>query len=221
MIELYTLQDGAWQVVRLAVWIGLILLCQRIDYLPVPAIVSGSAAYCLALRAYNYCLYLLYDCEPLDGLDYFFFLDDAKNLSNLCGVVFFEPFKFESMKTFLLQNTSQIHRMRSKLVKINGLYYFQKMGQKEFESKKDKVVVLKTGIHTMQDLNEYMAQEIELRDPLDTVQFKFVLIPDFEPDRGVVILKYHHCMSDGMGIGSMFLAISGLYDAKALPRIRP
>ena len=81
-------------------------------------------------------------------------------------------------------------------------------------------MTLKTDIHTKEDLNKLMLDEAGIRDPLDQVQLRFILIPDFEPDRAVVLVKAHHCMSDGVGFGALMLAISGAYTASALPGVK-
>jgi NRPS condensation-like uncharacterized protein len=34
-------------------------------------------------------------------------------------------------------------------------------------------------------------------------------------------LKAHHCLADGLGFASMFMALSGEYDASSLPGLKP
>lgn len=80
---------------------------------------------------------------------------------------------------------------------------------------------MKTGIHTKDELNRFMLDETTVRDPFDQVQLRFILIPDFEKDRGVILVKAHHCMSDGVGFGALMLSISGQYTASALPSVKP
>lgn len=53
------------------------------------------------------------------------------------------------------------------------------MEEEEWNRKKDKVVVLKEGIHTPQELTEFLIKEQSIRDPYDTVQYKLILVPDY------------------------------------------
>jgi NRPS condensation-like uncharacterized protein len=53
------------------------------------------------------------------------------------------------------------------------------------------------------------------------VQYKLFLVPDFQADKSLVILKSHHVLSDGLGFASLFLAISDVYDPNCLPAMKP
>lgn len=35
------------------------------------------------------------------------------------------------------------------------------------------------------------------------------------------MIKTHHCFTDGLGLGTFFLSLSGEYDSKALPALKP
>jgi hypothetical protein len=48
-----------------------------------------------------------------------------------------------------------------------------------------------------------------------------ILIPDFKPGKSVVIVKCHHCLTDGLGLAAFALALSDGYDASNLPSIKP
>ena len=39
--------------------------------------------------------------------------------------------------------------------------------------------------------------------------------------RSALFLKTHHCFTDGLGLATFFLALSGEYDANALPCVKP
>ena len=86
-------------------------------------------------------------CENLGPFDAIFLLDDEVNIANVLGTLYFEKFEFESMKNYLEAKTADIHKCRSKLVKKFGLWWYQEMGEKEWQEKKNSVFVLKEGIH--------------------------------------------------------------------------
>jgi hypothetical protein len=110
-----------------------------------------------------------FNCESLQPFDAVFLQDDPLNRSNIVGALYTEPFEFERMKSYFIAKTENIHKCRSKVVKKFGQFWFQKMSEEEWETKKDKVFVLKTGIHTDEELAEYMSKEQQIRDPYDNL----------------------------------------------------
>ena len=75
-----------------------------------------------------------------------------------------------------------MHKMRSKLVKRLGQWWFQEMPDSEWNTKREGIVVKKESIHTEKELTEFLVQEENIRDPIDTVQYKLILIPDYSED---------------------------------------
>ena len=101
--------------------------------------------------------------------DEVFFLDDRKNNSNILGALHFDQFEFESMRDFLHSRSENLHKCRSKVVKMFGMYWYKKMSQKEWNEKKNKVIVLIENIHNEKDLREFMCKEHSIRESLDNV----------------------------------------------------
>jgi hypothetical protein len=69
-------------------------------------------------------MYTILKCENLCFHDYSFLLDVEENKNTIVGVIIFEQFDFISMKTFILNKIDKIHKMKSKLVKKLGIYWF-------------------------------------------------------------------------------------------------
>ena len=105
------------------------------------------------------------------------------------------------MKKALIKNTEDVHKCRSKVVMKFGQYWFQKMGSKEWDQKKNKCFVKVEDVHTDKELVEFMTKLMQIRMPRDTAPFLFYMIPDFKQGHGVVILKAHHSFTDGAGMG--------------------
>jgi hypothetical protein len=99
--------------------------------------------------------------------DEVFFLDDRLNNSNIVGALYFDEFEFESMRDYLMAKSSGLHKCRSKVVKRYGMYWYLKMSKEEWESKKNKNVVLIDYIHDEEQLTEFMCKEHSIREPLD------------------------------------------------------
>ena len=80
---------------------------------------------------------------------------------------------------------------------------------------------MKNGIHDEMSLSEYMCKQQSIRDSYDNVQYKFICIPDYQPNKSAIIVKAHHCFSDGLGFSAFALAMSGDYDSTSLPALKP
>ncbi len=52
------------------------------------------------------------------------------------------------MKNYLIEKTSTLNKGRSKLAKRFGIYWFQKMSEKEWNEKKSDVFVEAENIHS-------------------------------------------------------------------------
>jgi hypothetical protein len=86
---------------------------------------------------------------------------------------------------------SKLFRARAKLVKVMGKYYYKKMDQEEFKHKFPRFCQVQDGIHSEQDLADFLAKEQCIRDPYDQVQYKFIFIPNFTEKESVLVFKCH------------------------------
>ena len=50
--------------------------------------------------------------------------------------------------------------------------------------------------------------------------YKFILLPDFETDMSVIVMKAHHSFCDGLGIACLFSSLSLEYDSTNLPGMK-
>ena len=66
-----------------------------------------------------------------------------------------------------------------------------------------------------------MCIEETTRESFDNVQYKFLLVPKFRDGMGAIIVKTHHCFTDGLGFSTFFLAMSGEYTSSSLPGMKP
>jgi len=66
-----------------------------------------------------------------------------------------------------------------------------------------------------------MCKQNTIRLGCENVQYRLLLIPNFKDGKGVVILKTHHCLSDGLGFSTLFMCLSGEFDPKQLPGVKP
>lgn len=105
------------------------------------------------------------------------------------------------MRNYVVAKTSGIQRMRHFQVEWLGMNWFRRMTDGEWDAVKHKFVVLKDGIHSEQDICDFIAREKQIgidraREPL----FKFILVPDYSETESLFILKAQHTATDGLGI---------------------
>lgn len=121
--------------------------------MPFGFVIVGFCIYCFLYRALLLLLSWFYDCEILSNSDYFWIIDDEKHPGYTVACFFFEQFDFHDMKRTLLDRIENVHRCTSRRTRILGLDFFKQMSKDEWRRKRDKVVVMQTGVHTDADLN--------------------------------------------------------------------
>lgn len=95
------------------------------------------------------------------------------------------------------------------------------MSKEEWDRKKDSVIVKVDNVHTDKQLVDFFTKLSMTRDELDNVQYKYYLIPDFQPGKSCIIIKSHHVLFDGLGASTMFMAMSDEFNVSALPGLKP
>ena len=98
-------------------------------------------------------------CEKIYLMDKFFSQDKDTNCANIMGVLFFESFDFEEMKSFLIKNSRSYHKLRAKIVQIMGDVYWQDMTEEDFMARSNEIFQLVEGIHTEEELHDYLCKE--------------------------------------------------------------
>ncbi len=111
-------------------------------------------------------------------------------------------------------------RVRSKVIKVLGRYYFKEMPEKEFYEKQSGFCKRIDNIHTEQELADYLAVEQQIRDPLDTAQYKTIYVPDFNETESAFIFKAHHTFADGLALITLTCNLQDNYHKTQLPAMR-
>jgi hypothetical protein len=140
MITSYDIFDYFWQIVRLAILGSLMYFsCEAIKFYGhswylshtwaaiMSGIIFGFLVYNLMMEVFYKFMYLAFKCEPLGNFDSIFLLDDKKNVANIMAACFLEEFEFESMKKYIFDRVSLLHKCHSKQVKHLGLWWYQEM----------------------------------------------------------------------------------------------
>ena len=67
---------------------------------------------------------------------------------------------------------------------------------------------------------EFMCLQREIRDPFESVQYRFFAITDFREGESILVFKCHHCLSDGVGIFEMLCLLNDEPSLEDLPPYR-
>lgn len=85
-------------------------------------------------------LSVLFNIEAMGLYDRIMMEDGEGNWTNILGVLRFKSIKYETVKTIIIERLKNVDRCRSKMIKIFGSWYFKRMDDAEFETKKDFIV---------------------------------------------------------------------------------
>lgn len=141
--------------------------------------------------------------EPLGLHDYSFLLDKDDNHHIIVVTGIYDKFDGKTMQEYFLEKTKMVDKCQSKLVKKFGLWWYQKLTEKEWAIQSKQVVCeVKEDIHDDETLKEFSIRTQCTYDMYDAPQYRILLIPDYQPDKSAIVMKVHHNMSDGLGIAT-------------------
>ena len=66
-----------------------------------------------------------------------------------------------------------------------------------------------------------MAEECQVRRTFDQVQYQIFLVPEYEKDKGLFVLKAHHSLCDGLAAMQWLGSLSDVYDKDSFASIKP
>lgn len=193
-----------------------IIQAVKILVVPLPFIYTfgwlyGLVANYLAFMVYYKVLSVTKGFEKLSALDEFFLLDNAKNRANVVSVTKMDKVTdVNALRKKIIGLATVRPRLSHKLTKFGGEYFFQKMNTKELAAAIETSFVIREDIKTDTDIENLMAHEQATRDALDTLQYKIIMVPEFQKDQSLIFLKVAHVLGDGV---SMMVMISSLNDS--------
>lgn len=174
-------------------------------------------------KTYNYVIFTLYKMEPLSDGDLMFMWMNHDEGHNLVGILRFDTFDPEKMRTLLIERgVKQFRKLRSNLV-FEFFDFWWKEGPVDAAIKRIEIVEnFSRTISTKKDLVDYTNEELRVRiDTTKELPFNFKIIQNKESNpkyQNLLMLKFDHCLSDGLGIISLITGIADNYDAKLFPR---
>ena len=147
---------GVFDYVQLSVWyITLFGLINQLGW------IYGFVAYLVVTELFKRFLILAFGIELMGPGDECFFLDDERSCMNIIVALRMDRFKAQDCIQAMTRGGYTFPRIRSKVVKCFGKFAFKDMGLEAMKSPEyiKKAHSTKTGIHTEQELADFMAKE--------------------------------------------------------------
>lgn len=101
-----------------------------------------------------------------------------------------------------------------------GANYFQKLSDEEFMQVWQSACYEHKGVHDMNSLLRFMCDEQTITIPLDTVQYRIILMPDFDAESSAIVLKINHTLGDGAAIVYWVMALADIFDPDNVPVVK-
>lgn len=178
----------------------------------------GIVLYIVMNQVMAWALKFFLNLEMMSGGDECFFADDSRNCLNIIAYKKYERFNADEIRSTLLRRGARFPRIRSSVVKFLGKHMFYDMGEEFTLKEGGKNLVTTTGIHTEQELADFMCAEQSIREPLGYFQWKVFLIEDYSETESIFVWKVHHSLADGIALIMFF---SNLCDNPKLEDLPP
>ena len=169
-------------------------------------------------------MYYTFNLKKLTGIDKIFFSRKHKHRYQVIATMNFNNFDTTNMFNYVKsQYIDKYSKFKQILVKKAHEYWWRPLSPAE-ESAMNKSPPIKvhTRIHNYNELITFIQQEINTYiDVFTTVPYEFTLIPygDAADNRGIVMLKYDHTLTDGLGIVAATCASASNYNVNIFPRL--
>lgn len=132
-------------------------------------------------QAKVYVLRAFFGLESLTCMDYFFLYDNYKNRANIVAVTIYNKFDLEQVKRRFKERAFKFPRMKQRLVRHMGEYFWQTMSDEDFDSIVDDMIIdLKDEkISNEEELAQFVSKESQLKNCLNLPQWRVFLKEDY------------------------------------------
>lgn len=167
---------------------------------------------------YYYFLKIIFGLTPLTGYDKIFITSKQINRVTILWSLEFSNFNIKKMNDFITEKIiKSIGKFRSKLIYNFGEYFW-----KEFpfnEEIPNKNIIIKENF-SKEELNNYLNNEANT--PINIFSdypYKFNIISSNEENKGYLIIKYDHILTDGLGLISTLCLLTDNFDYSIYPTL--
>jgi len=119
-------------------------------------------------------------------------------------------------KYFFTRGIKKFRRLRQILVRKYGFWFFKDVDS-ELSRKQVKSC---SGIHTKQDIHDFMARLCERDYDYTKPLWEIHVVEDYSEDESVIFIRVNHVLSDGMGIMSLFTFMNDNHNPENITQFR-
>ena len=149
---------------QMSLWfVALYVFCSQLGFW------WGLAFYTVLYYGFSALMESQFGLEAMTGGDCIFFVDDARNYTNIISFLKFDKIKdVSNFKKLMMERSMKFSRLRSCVVKRYGRYWFQDLGKEHYKTQCLAYIIEKTGIHNEAQLAEFLEKEQSYREKLDS-----------------------------------------------------
>lgn len=179
-------------------------------------IVLGLTFIYVLFMGYRFIMLKLFGLEMLLNLDKCFIGLSNRAKINLQCILTFENFNTESIRSiFVNQALMKLNKLRKKVVYKFGNYYWKEIA--DLQEAYDRIKIIRN-IKNEEEMYNFAQSEINKQiDTLQELPYEIFIIPFEQGEKGAVIWKFDHVMTDGLGMLSSICLLADNYDASIFP----
>ena len=187
-------------------------------------LIKGALISLCVFKSYSLFMYYAFNLKRLTGIDKIFLSHKHKHRYQVIATMSFNNFDIANTFNYVKsQYIDKYSKFKQILVKKVYEYWWRPLSPAE-ESALNKAPPIKVlpRIHNHRELIAHIQKEVNTYiDIFTSVPYEFSLIPygDVADNKGIVILKYDHTLTDGLGIVSATCASASNYDVNIFPRL--
>ena len=168
--------------------------------------------------SYYIIIKIIFGLTPLTGYDKIFITTKQINRVTILWSLEFSNFNTEKMENFIEEKFIKlIEKFRSKLIYKFGEYFWKEYPYNE-EAFKQNIIIKEK--HSKDKILEYINKETN--KPINiflNYPYQFHIIPLNEENKGILLIKYDHILTDGLGLISTLCLLSDNFDFNIYPTI--
>jgi hypothetical protein len=159
----------------------------------------------------------LFGLEILNNLDLTFISKNNHQRLNLVVVFSFDNFDVDKIRTALIKGIDKIPRFSSKLVRKFFGYYWKRVTQEELHK---NIKIVDKIYKSEEEFIDYAKKEVNnYIEVLNHLPYSIEFIKYSENNRGGMIFKFDHALSDGLGIVAAICSMADNYDPHMFPNV--
>jgi len=158
----------------------------------------------------------MFDLEALSTAEKTFILTPTLNKFTMTGYFVLESFSPEKIKSLIYEKAiKKFSRLRKKVIHSYGGYYW-----KEFpaaEALKQIKIFPEINLKTNEDIENYTLKQQSIPYTFNEFPYEFQVMKHGEG--GIILVKFDHCVADGIGMIGLLVAMSDNYSLDLYPKL--